>query len=81
MSQIIILMLLSEYYYNTDIDPFDEEYEDYFGSNQDTTSEILDNIVKSVSGMNSSIKHQMGHQRDDMILDCTYNKFDCNISR
>ncbi len=72
---------VSGYNDSFDTDPFDEEYEDYFGGEQDFQENIFDYIVEWMSYKNDSEKQRLGHQLEDLIIGCTYSQYSCNISR
>ena len=52
------------------------------GDQEDREFLIFDDIVTYVmTQMNESMQRQVGHQMEDLIIDCTYNRYQCVIEK
>ena len=62
-----------------DVNPFSKDYDrSYFGSEADIESEVFGSLTRWIAKMEESERFDLGHQLEDMILDCTYSKYPCN---
>ena len=64
-----------------EINPWDNDYDySYFDNQVDTIPEVFDYITAWAASKDDDYKFQLGHQLDDLILDCIYNKYPCNAT-
>ena len=64
-----------------DIDPFDDIYQDYFDSAAATDSTVHDSVTKWVASKTEDERFELGHQMENLIMQCTYSKYPCQTNK
>ena len=64
-----------------DIDPFDDNYRDYFDSAAATDSTLHDSVTKWVASKTEDERFELGYQIENLIMQCTYSKYPCQTNK